>query len=197
MKKYTLNISRDKACEGTPVPCSILNKGQEEVRSFVGRNFTMGTLDCIMKRGAKILCFLALSLLALSCTYEGDKVVKIQELPNNEIYEIDGHHVDLGVSFQQDGIKLGFNLPYHNYGDPEYVLFYKSKWTDQYDWHTYSLDQEDIQYFVDVYGIPNTPQLPLWDRVSVVFGVVLMSILAIAGVILIIRSVILKIQDWF
>jgi len=37
----------------------------------------------------------------------------------------------------------------------------------------------------------------LWDRVSVVFGVVLMSILAIAGVILIIRSVILKIQDWF
>jgi hypothetical protein len=123
--------------------------------------------------------------------------VKIQELPDNELYVIDGHHVDLGVSFKQDGIKIGINLPYHNYGEPEYVLFYKSKWSDQYDWHSYTLDQDDIQYFVDLYGIPETPKLPLWDRVSVFFGIVLVAVFGILGVIWIISGAIAKIRDWF
>lgn len=150
-----------------------------------------------MRRIIFFSCLIVLSLLSVSCTYEGDKVVKIQDLPNNDLYEIEGQHVDLGIAFKQDGLKLGFNLPYHNYGDPHYVLFYKSKWTDQYDWHTFSLDEEEIQYFVDVYGIPNTPELPLWDRVSVFFGAVLASIFVIAGVFLIIRNIIDKIRDWF
>lgn len=149
-----------------------------------------------MRRTIIIFCIIALSLMVVSCVYEGDKVVKIQELPNNELYEIDGHHVDLGISFKQDGIDVGIKLPYHNYGDPEYVLFYKSNFSDEYNWHSYSLDQEDIQFFVDLYGIPETPKLPLWDRIGVFIGGAIAAILVIVGVIWIIVSAVEKIRDW-
>lgn len=140
---------------------------------------------------------IVLSLLAVACTYEGDKIVKIQELPDNEVYEIDGHYVDLGIAFKQDGINLGFDLPYHNYGEPKYVLFYKSKWSDQYDWHTYPLDYEDVQFFVDTYGIPETPKLPFWTRIGEIIGIIIAAICVIAGLILIITKWVSKIRSWF
>lgn len=119
-----------------------------------------------MKRIALFL-IIVLTFFATSCTYSGDMVIKVQNLPDTETYEIDGHYVDLGISFKEEGVDiLGLKIPDKTYGDIQYVLYYKSKMIefDSYNWHSYTLDPDDVQYFVDVFGIPPEPQLNWWHR---------------------------------
>ena len=120
-----------------------------------------------MKRLSLSLFIVLTLFLTTSCSYSGDMVIKVQDLPDTETYEIDGHYVDLGISFKEEGVDiLGLTIPDKIYGDIKYVLYYKSKMIefDSYNWHSYSLDQDDVQFFVDVYGIPPEPQLNWWHR---------------------------------
>ena len=120
-----------------------------------------------MKRLLILLLFS--TVLLSSCQYQGDQVLLVEKLPDTELYSMDGHHLDLGVSFKEDGVNvLGIDIPIDIQGSPKYVLFYKSKvWEfDKYDWHTFTLSDDEVQLFVDMYDIPPVPQLSWWRRMG-------------------------------
>lgn len=138
----------------------------------------------------KSLCLITLVGLFTSCTHTGDYVKLVQKLPNEEAFTVTdnhntSHHLNLGMSFQQDRI---FFLPARSYGEPEYVLYYEgsdeysSETKKLYDWTTFSLDEDEVQYFVDAYDLPRIPEPNIWDRFG--FWILLFGIPLVFGIIL-------------
>lgn len=95
-----------------------------------------------------------------SCENTGAHVKKVKSLPENDLYESeDGHHMDLGIAYEWSAFCY---IPMSTSGTPKYVLYYKELLDDTY--HAHTLDQDEVQFFADMYGIPPTPKLNLWDR---------------------------------
>ena len=105
----------------------------------------------------------------------GTDIVKIQELPQTSDFDIDYHHVDLGIYHGQFSI---FGIPIWNYGDEKYVLYRKNS---SNDYTYYELDFEEIYTLHELFDIPLTPKLPFWDK----YGVKLLVILIIMTIIII------------
>lgn len=115
--------------------------------------------------------------LSTSCENTGTHVKKVKDLPENVLYESDdGHHMDLGIAYEWDAFCY---LPMFISGTPEYVLYYKELLDDTY--HAKKLDPDEVQFFVDMYGISLTPDLNLWDRYGfwiVLGGIILLGFIS-------------------
>ena len=135
-----------------------------------------------MKNRKLFVLIISMSILAVfasSCN-KGAHVKRVVDLPENEYnqYTDDNgrkHYVDLGIAYQWSALLW---LPVHTSGTPRYVLYYEGyDYSSDADvvYHTITLEQDDVQYYVDTYGIPLTPKLNLWNRFGfwIVLGVLL------------------------
>ena len=115
---------------------------------------------------SKITILLLLAVLTTSCEINDPHVKQVQQLPNVEEYEATDdlnrtRHMDLGISYYRYTVLY---IPVYAH-DPQYVLYFKDMhFGDKITWNVHTLDEEEIQYFVDLYNISPTPKLNLWQR---------------------------------
>ncbi len=130
-----------------------------------------------------IISLSIITVLASSCN-RGDHVKRVVDLPDNVLnqYTDDNngnHYLDLGIAYKWTALCW---LPVYTSGDPEYVLYYKGYGPDaDVVWHTMILDKDEVQYYVDTYGISPTPKLNLWNRFG--FWIVLGGLLLVGLII--------------
>lgn len=104
----------------------------------------------------------------------GPEFQELQVLPDS--VEIDGCHVNYGVTFEQFSL---FTVPIWNYGTVEYALFAEDNNT------IYSMDDEDLAYLVEEYKVPvgltTLGQLSFWNKIG--GKLVVLAVLLIFGAI--------------
>ncbi len=120
-----------------------------------------------------VCLFVANSVSAIPIFYSnGMKFKTLHELPDS--VEVNGQHVDFGVSFDQFSIMW---IPMWNYGELNYAV--------ASDDTVYGLDEEELTYLQEAYGIDTekAPQIPFWDRIGgkIIWGA--LALLIIWGII--------------
>lgn len=102
----------------------------------------------------------------------GPEFEQLYELPDSVVTD-EGAHVNFGLGFEQFSL---FYIPIWNYGTVEYALY------DEANSTIYSLDEEDVAYFTEEYGLElaEKPELSFWNRIGgklIVLAVIVVAFL--------------------